>query len=499
MSSLDFIKVGTLRSVAAFRDALRSLAIELPCDDAVPPSPHSSLSQPATVLGRSVGNRFCIQPMEGWDGTPDGRPSEHTFRRWRRFGASGAKLIWGCEAVAVRHQGRANPNQLLLTPRHAADFSRLLEALLDAHHDAERSEGLAGASEPLVGLQLTHSGRFSRPNRHERAEPVIAYRHPILDRRLGITDDNAVISDGEIRRLVDDYAGAARLAKRCGFDFVDLKHCHGYLGHEILSAHTRPGDYGGSLANRARFLRELVEAVRSEAPGLGIGVRVSAFDSVPFEPDAGRAAPGKLGPGIASDHCACMPYLYGFGVDPEQPTEMDLTEPLQLLTMMRDLGVTFVNVTAGSPYYSHHLQRPALYPPSDGYQPPEDPLVGVARLMHVARFIKERCPDLTIVGTGYTYLQEFLPNVAHAAVRDKWVDFVGIGRMALAYSDLPRDVLAGRPLQRKRLCRTFSDCTTAPRSGLVSGCYPLDAYYGSGEMRARLDAAKARLRARLGG
>ena len=495
MSSVEFVRIPTLRDIAQFRGALGSLSIDLPCDDNVDSSPQFPLARPIEVLGRSVKNRFCIHPMEGWDGTPDGRPTELTARRWQRFGASGAGLIWGCEAVAVRHDGRANPHQLVLNEDTADEIVSLRESLVKAALTAPN----AAEEPPLVGLQLTHSGRFCRPNAWDRPEPIIAYHHPILDARVGIGPDYPVLSDGDIRKLVDDYAQAARLAQRCGFDFVDLKHCHGYLGHEFLGAHTRPGPYGGSLANRTRFLRELVEAIRAAAPGLDLGVRVSVFDTVPFEPDPAQATPGKLGPGVPSNYCDAVPYLYGFGMDPEQPTELDLTEPVELFGILREMGLTFVNVTAGSPYYSHHIQRPALYPPSDGYQPPEDPLVGVARLLHVTRYLKELNPDFVMVGTGYTYLQEYLPNVAQAAIREGWTDFIGIGRMALSYPDMVRDCLSGRPLQRKRICRTFSDCTTAPRAGIVSGCYPLDDYYRKSPYAARLSDAKAALKVRLGG
>jgi hypothetical protein len=81
------------------------------------------------------------------------------------------------------------------------------------------------------------------------------------------------------------------------------------------------------------------------------------------------------------------------------------------------------------------------------------------------------------VGSGYSYLQDYLPHVAQAAVREGWVDFVGLGRMVLSYPELPHDTLTHGALQRKLVCRTFSDCTTAPRNGMVSGCYPLDAFY----------------------
>ena len=150
-------------------------------------------------------------------------------------------------------------------------------------------------------------------------------------------------------------------------------------------------------------------------------------------------------------------------------------------------------MTAGSPYYTPHIQRPALFPPSDGYLPPEDPLVGVARQIEVVRQIKERFPEMIVVGSGYSYLQEWLPHVAGAGVAAGGVDVVGIGRMALSYPRLPADLLAGRALQRKRICRTFSDCTTAPRNGLISGCFPLDPFY-----KARAEAAELRRRKQAG-
>jgi 2,4-dienoyl-CoA reductase-like NADH-dependent reductase (Old Yellow Enzyme family) len=311
-------------------------------------------------------------------------------------------------------------------------------------------------------------------------EPFILHRHPILDRRLGLTDDYPLMTDGEIRRLIVDFHEAARLAHGIGFDFVDVKHCHGYLGHEFLGAHTRDGDYGGSFENRTRFLREVVEGIRNVAPGLGIGVRLSAFDTVPFQP-----------PGVPAPLDGLLPYRWGFGVDSAAPVNADLAEPSQFLALLRALDIRLVNISAGSPYYNPHIQRPALFPPSDGYQPPEDPLIGVARQMNVARALKQQFPDLLIVGTAFSYLQDFLPHVGQAAVRDGWMDFVGLGRMTLACPELPWSVLTGRPLERKHICRTFSDCTTAPRKGLPSGCYPLDAHYKTSESGERLREIKA--------
>ncbi|HSI10760.1 MAG TPA: NADH:flavin oxidoreductase, partial [Chthoniobacter sp.] len=136
------------------------------------------------------------------------------------------------------------------------------------------------------------------------------------------------------------------------------------------------------------------------------------------------------------------------------------------------------NTTAGSPYYTPHLQRPAAFPPSDGYQPAYDPLIDVERQLQVVRQIKARAPkDLYIIGSGYTYLQEFLPNVAQSIVRQSWADAIGLGRAVLSYPAMLADAIQGRTMEKKFICRTFSECTTAPRNGLISGCYPLDKYY----------------------
>jgi len=383
----------------------------------------------------------------------------------------------------VQHDGRANPNQLVLNEHTRDDLARLRDALVEEHRKA------CGSTDGLViGLQLTHSGRYSRPD--DKPAPRILYRHPILDRRLNLPDDYPLLTDGDVRHIIDSFIRAAKLAWQIGFDFVDIKHCHGYLGHEFLSAHTREGDYGGSFENRTRFLREVVQGIRAEAPDLRIGVRLSAFDMVPFRPDPATSRPGKPGIGRPEPFEHLLPYRWGFGVNPQNPTEPDLTEPVAFLQLLPELGVRLVNLSAGSPYYNPHIQRPALYPPSDGYQPPEDPLVGVARQIQVVRVLKAQFPELVFVGTAYTYLQEYIPHVAQAVVREGWTDFVGLGRMMLAYPELPRDILEGRPLQTKRICRTFSDCTTAPRNGLPSGCYPLDEFYRNSPLAEQLKRVK---------
>ena len=467
-------RIASLKTFDDFQKRLDELELPLPADEDVESGPDSPLAQPSTVGRLHIGNRFCILPMEGWDGTRDGKPTDLTRRRWKNFGISGAKLMWGGEAVAVRHDGRANPNQLCLTPENEGEIGSLRELLVNSH-----IERFGQADDLVVGLQLTHSGRYARPNEKTKPEPRAAQHNPALDPRVGITDDSGIMTDDELKSLIDQFVIAASRAAKLGFQFVDIKHCHGYLGHELLSGVDRPGEFGGSFENRTRFLREIVAGIRAEAPDLELGVRLSIFDYLPYQ---------KSETGVGEPDPGGDPRLV-FGSN-SQGDGVDLVEPIRFLELMQSLDMKLVCTTAGSPYYTPHLQRPAYFPPSDGYQPPEEPLVGVDRQVAASAELKKRFPDLFVVGSGYTYLQDWLPNVGQAVIRKQMADSIGLGRMVLSYPDLPADVLEGNMLARKRVCRTFSDCTTAPRKGIISGCFPLDAFYKKMPERKELLEAK---------
>ncbi|MCB1259718.1 MAG: NADH:flavin oxidoreductase, partial [Acidimicrobiales bacterium] len=448
------VQVKRLISPDDLRARCAALGIDLPIDEAVEPG--GPLAQQLTVTDgsagtRTIGNRWAVLPMEGWDGTVDGLPTDLVRRRWERFGASGAKLIWGGEAVAVVPEGRANPHQLVMSAASAPAIGELRHSLVDAHRQAH---GMT--DDLLVGLQLTHSGRWSRPD--GQPAPRTAWTHPELDRRVG-ADAAAVLGDDELDALADRYVDAAVLAADVGFDFVDVKHCHGYLLHELLAARDRPGPYGGSLDHRLALVTRVCEQLRARRPDLAVGVRLSIYDTVPFAPGPdGRGRP-------VLEPRGWQPFGGdGSGLAP------DLTEAHAVVARLRELGIGMVCVTAGSPYTNPHLQRPAYFPPSDGYAPPNDPLVDVAAMIRAAAELAHEHPDVAIVGSGYSYLQDFAGHVGQAVVRRGDAAAVGLGRMALSYPTLPADLLAGRPVDRRAVCRTFSDCTTAPRHGLISGC-----------------------------
>jgi 2,4-dienoyl-CoA reductase-like NADH-dependent reductase (Old Yellow Enzyme family) len=429
------------------------------------------LFRPLRIGPLTAGNALCIQPMEGCDGTPDGRPAELTLRRYHRFGAGGAKLIWG-EAAAVVEEGRANPRQLLIDDSTAGALEEMLQTCRRAHREVFGSD-----ADLVVGLQLTHSGRYSY------RRPLLACRCPALDPRTCadrttgrmVDDSYPLLDDDYLERLIDRYVHAAKLAWRIGFQFVDVKQCHRYLLSELLGAGTRPGKFGGSLENRTRLARTLIERIRAEAPGLVLATRLNVFDGLPYQP---AAAGGEDAVGEPCPHR--LPHLTSWGTNPDDPLQPDLAEPLWWVGEMKRLGVDLVNVSMGNPYASPHLLRPFEYSPPDGYHTPEHPLIGVDRHFKLAATVQEAHPDLPVVGSGYSYLQEFLPHAGAANVQDGRITFVGVGRAALAQPDFARQLMEQGKLDRKRVCRTFSYCTALMRSKhnelgqFATGCPPFD-------------------------
>ena len=250
--------------------------IALGFDRELAPAGSSALARPFQLGDVRVGNRFCVLPMEGWDGTLDGEPSDLTTRRWQHFGKSGAKLIWGGEAVAVRHDGRANPTSTAADAAHAAGdraAARGVDRGASRRFGADADDDLLHrpAADALGTLRETEPARTARADRR-------GARNPVLDRAVRTRRARSSATTS-CDRLIDDFIAAARLAADAGLRFVDVKHCHGYLGHELLGAHAaRRGPFGGSLENRTRFMREIIDGIRAavarpERRGAPVGVR----------------------------------------------------------------------------------------------------------------------------------------------------------------------------------------------------------------------------------
>jgi 2,4-dienoyl-CoA reductase-like NADH-dependent reductase (Old Yellow Enzyme family) len=423
------------KTLDALLARIEELGLDLPVETDLSP-----LARRVRIGHKWTPNALAIHPMEGCDGTLDGRPDELTLRRYLRFARGGAGLLW-FEATAIVPEGRANPRQLFLAPQNAADFAALRERALAAGREANGPDW-----EPFTVLQLTHSGRYSRPV--DRPAPILAHHDGLLDEALGVGAAHPLVSDEELDRLQERYVGAARLACQCGFDAVDIKSCHRYLMSELLAAHTRPGRYGGSFENRTRLLLGVVQHIRAALPSLEIAIRLNVYDG--------------------------HPYPWGWGVDCEDPRIPDLSEPLRLIALLQEAGVAAINVTAGNPYFTPHINRPFDTNVLGGYAPDEHPLEGVARLIHLARQVKQTYPDLVVVGTGYSWLRQYLGHVAAAVIRRGWADLVGVGREAFAYPDFARDLLAKGQLDPHKTCVTCNRCTQIMRDHGRSGCVPFD-------------------------
>ncbi len=392
----------------------------------------SALLAPVQIGGRTIPNRIAVQPMEGADGQPDGSPGELSARRYRRFAGGGPGIIW-FEAVAITPDGRGNPRQLWLTRHNVAAFARLVE---DTKAACLREHGFA----PLIIMQASHSGRYSRPQ--GVPAPLIAYNNPLYEGDTPI-DAACIADDDRLDALTQHTALSAALAQQAGFDGVDIKCCHRYLASELLSAYERKGRYGGSLANRSRLLREGMQAARAATSGdFIVTTRLNVYD------------------GFA--------YPYGFGVAPGGGTQIDMSEPLELIGQLcTQNGLALLNVTMGNPYVNPHVNRPY---DQGSYVPGEHPLVGVSRLMQCAAAVQRQYPALAVLASGLSYLRQYAPLLAAGIIAQGGAALAGFGREALAYPDFPQALRRGETLDSRKVCITCGQCAARLRAGLHTGC-----------------------------
>lgn len=397
----------------------------------------SVLGTPITVGNKTLPNRLACQAMEGCDGNADGTPAELTLRRYKRLAEGGSAIIW-FEATACREDGRANPRQLWITEENLDSFKKIVN---DIKEDSMKANGF----EPLVVMQATHSGRYSKP--HGFPEPLIAYNNPIFEGNNPI-DKSRILSDDELDRIGAALVESSKLAEIAGFDGVDIKCCHRYINSELLSAYTRDGKYGGSFENRTRLLRESIEgAMQSTGKDFIVSSRLNVYDG--FE------------------------YPYGFGVSKEGGLAFDPEEPIKLLKELRALGVELLNITMGNPYFNPHVNRPFAL---GGYDPGEHPLEGVARMLNGIALLKKEVPELKIISSALSYLGVVAPQVCAAFIKDGGFDFCGFGRTILAYPDYANDILAGG-MKKDKICLCCSKCSEMMRAGGTPGCVMRDKLY----------------------
>lgn len=422
-----------LTNLELLREELDLLGLSLPVDEDLTP-----LAESVSIGDRRLANRFIVQPMEGFDSLDNGGPGDLSIRRYTRYAAGRSTLLW-FEATAVLHEARSNPKQLWLHAGSVDDFRRLVDA---AREEARRKFG----HEITMVVQLTHSGRYSKPGGSPR--PLIAHHSAILDPRHNLPADYPLVTDEYLDRLQDTYVEAARLAGKAGFDGVDVKSCHRYLVSELLASHTREGKYGGSLENRTRFLREVMGRIRHEVPEVFVTTRMNVYDAIS--------------------------HPFGFGVSKDDYRQPDLAEPIELIHRLRQYDLPLFNCSIGNPYYNPHYGRPFDRSVAGVGAPPEHPLEGVARFVHITRQIQEAVPDLPVVGGGYGWLRHLMPYVAAGVVRRGWATLIGQGRGAFAYPESVNDILTSGAMDPQKTCVTCSGCTQIMRDGTMTGCVVRD-------------------------
>lgn len=393
----------------------------------------SPLYAPLTLVGKTVNNRIAFQPMEGTDGTEDGAPDKWTIRRYERFAKAGPGVIW-FEAVATVPEGRASAHQLYLTEKNVDEFKRLTDRMREI---SLKENGYA----PLIVMQATNSGRYSKPT--GKPEPIVAYRCPPLEE--GLDQPFRVLTDDELRRYEAAFEATAKLSQQAGFDGMDVKCCHRYLACELLSAYTRPGEYGGSYENRTRFLKNAYRAAKAGISGdFFLTSRLNVYD------------------GFA--------YPYGFGVH-EGSLEPDLTEPIRLIGELKDeFDIPLINVTMGNPYKNPHVNRPYDH---GNYVPDEHPFTGLGRMMAGVKEIQEALPNLPVLGSAFSYLRQFAPNLAAGMVASGACAMAGFGRMAFADPEFVRQCRNGG-IDKKSVCVTCGGCAALLRAGRPAGCIVRD-------------------------
>ncbi len=421
------------KSLDEIRSKVKELGVEINFSDDL-----SILSKPVKINNRMSPNSMAILPMEGCDSEPDGSPSELVMRRYMRLASGGAGLIW-YEACAVVEEGRANPLQMYLTKSNITEFAEMLKQANTAAANFHGSD-----HRPVNIIQLTHSGRYSRP--FDKPAPMVPQHDPLLDPRVSLESNAPVLSDDYLDELVEKYVQSAILAKGAGFDGVDIKSCHRYLLSELLASHTRTGKYGGSFENRTRFLLTTINEVR-KAVGQDfiIATRFNVFDA--------------------------HPYPYGWGVDLNDCWKPDLAEPIKLVELLVKNGIDLLSNSSGNPYYRFpQVTRPFDLPTIGGETPDEHPLESVARLFGFSRTIQKIAGAIPVIGNGYSWLRQFLPHAGAANLAKNWCKMVGIGREAFAYPDAPKDILTNGAMAPNKCCIACSKCTQIMRDYGRTGC-----------------------------
>ena len=415
------------------RKDIEELGVDLPISEDL-----SLLTKPIKVNGTPLKNRICTQPLEGFDASRDGTPSDLTFRKYRRMSAGGAGLIW-FEAISVSPYAQTSRWQMHITEKNLPVFKRLLKEIRDY-----ASDGIP----PYVIAQLVHCGRNARMDGDGTFPLTESIPQYVPNKTDYLAKDNEVIiTDEQLKDVQDDYVRTAMLCKEAGFDCADIKACHGYLISDLLGAFNRKDSiYGGeSFENRTRFLLETLDRVNKEV-GIPLAIRVNACDFLP----------------------------YGWGMKQDGSMTPDLTEPMRLFKLLLDRGVGILNVTAGKNHIAH-IQAPY----NQGKQfPKEHQFAGMACYQSFAKETKKAFPEAVVMTGTFAWAKQFQPYLAAGGIEAGNYDLPGFGRQSLADPNFANDILKEGRLLEKKCCIACLKCIdmvfAAAVEGSPVGCPMLD-------------------------
>ncbi|XJZ26137.1 NADPH dehydrogenase NamA [Bacillota bacterium Lsc_1132] len=216
------------------------------------------LFTPYTVKDVTLKNRIVMSPMCMYSShNEDGKVQNwhRTHYVSRAVGQVGLIIL---EATAVTPQGRISPQDLgIWSDDHIAGLKEVVDMIKE--HGAK------------TGIQLAHAGRKAVLEGEILAPSAIAF-----DEKSKTPKE---MSKADIEETIEAFKQGALRAKKAGFDIIELHGAHGYLINEFLSplSNKRTDEYGGSAENRYRFLREIIDAVKTVWDG-PLFVRISAYD-----------------------------------------------------------------------------------------------------------------------------------------------------------------------------------------------------------------------------
>ncbi|HOU96310.1 MAG TPA: hypothetical protein PLN06_06760 [Bacteroidales bacterium] len=419
----------------------RELGLSIPFNDDLSP-----LLQQAKINDKQIDNRLVVQPMEGYDSEADGSPSPLTERRYLRYGSGGSGIIW-FEAIAVTHSGQSNPRQLMIHKNNYREYKILIDKIRRSAPENIR---------PFIVAQITHSGRYSKPD--GKSSPLVPCNNSLFDK-----GNERVLSDNELVDIQNQFIETSRFVYEAGFDAVDIKACHGYLVHELLFSFNRKNSIYGGLEpeKRFRFLLETVERIKTKTPDILITTRLSIGDI--HEGGFATTADGK---------------------------DYDLTEPVKLTWELKKMGIKFMNITMGNPYYNPYVSRPFDNPLPGMSTPPEHPLKGVTRMVEGTSVLQKNFPDILMIGSAYSWLRQFAPNVGAAVINSGSASFIGFGRNSFAYPSMPLDLMTKGYVDPSRFCITCSGCTRLIRNMRPGGCVTRDREIYAAELKKLITDGK---------